>query len=49
MRTVPEFAGMIPAMQRRVDVLPAPFGPTSPRTSPGRTENDRLRTAVKPP
>src|SRR5262245_64094944 len=40
---------MIPAIARSVVVLPAPFGPTSPSTSPGRTANDRSRTAVNVP
>jgi hypothetical protein len=36
---------MIPAMVRIVVVLPAPFGPTSAGTSPGRTSNDNPSTA----
>src|SRR6185369_3686285 len=32
-----------------VVVLPAPFGPTSPSTSPGPTRKDRSRTALKLP
>jgi hypothetical protein len=38
-----------PAMLRSVVVLPAPFGPTSPSTSPGGTRNDSECTAVKSP
>ena len=34
---------------RIVVVLPAPFGPTRPRTSPGSTRNDRPRTAGRSP
>src|SRR5262245_48000540 len=40
---------MIPAIARSVVVLPAPFGPTSPSTSPGRTANERSCTAVNAP
>jgi hypothetical protein len=47
MRTLPELIGMMPARHRSVEVFPAPFGPTRPSTSPGRTEKERLRTAVK--
>src|SRR5439155_3952111 len=45
MRTEPRVAGMMPDKQRSVVVLPAPFGPTNPRTSPGRTVNDKSLTA----
>src|SRR5436190_21595068 len=37
---------MMPDRHRRVVVLPAPFGPTRPNTSPGRTTNDRFSTAT---
>ncbi len=30
-------------------VLPAPFGPIRPRTSPGSTRSDTASTAVNPP
>src|SRR4029078_1667048 len=40
---------MMPARQRSVVVFPAPFGPTSPRISPGPTSNVTPRTAVKSP
>ena len=49
MSTVPAFAGMMPARERSVDVLPAPLGPTKPSTSPGCTRKDSSRTAVKSP
>src|SRR6478609_5426583 len=40
---------MMPAIARNVVVLPAPFGPTRPSTSPGRTANDKSFTAVNVP
>src|SRR5438552_2911655 len=46
MRIAPRVGGMMPARQRKVVVLPAPFGPTSPMTSPGRTVKDRSLTAA---
>ena len=46
---VPPLRGMMPARQRSVVVFPAPLGPTRPSTSPGRTANDRSRTAVNSP
>src|SRR5262245_4277861 len=39
----------MPVRQRSVVVLPAPFGPTSPKTSVGPTENERSSTATKSP
>src|SRR5437016_1933233 len=45
MRAEPRVAGMMPDKQRSVVVLPAPFGPTNPRTSPGRTVKDKSLTA----
>src|SRR2546427_10728981 len=45
MRTEARVAGMMPDKQRSVVVLPAPFGPTNPSTSPGRTVNDKSLTA----
>jgi hypothetical protein len=49
MRTVPLVGTMMPARLVSVVVLPAPFGPTSPRISPGATLNDRRSTAVRSP
>src|SRR5262245_13801611 len=49
MLTRPVLGGMIPAMLRKVVVLPAPFGPTRPSTSPGRTVKLRSRTAANSP
>ena len=48
-RPLPEVGTMMPARQRSVVVFPAPFGPTSPSTSPGPTRNERALTAVKSP
>src|SRR6266566_7105247 len=45
MRAEPRVAGMMPDKQRSVVVLPAPFGPTNPSTSPGRTVKDKSLTA----
>src|SRR5580704_10289698 len=39
----------MPTRQRNVDVLPAPFGPMRPTTSPGPTVNDRSSTALNEP
>ena len=47
--TVPALGTRIPIIMRMVVVLPAPFGPRNPNTSPRSTENSRSRTAVKPP
>ena len=44
---VPAFGGRIPARHRSVVVLPAPFGPTSPSTSPRATRKLRPSTAVR--
>src|SRR3954466_4616077 len=44
---LPADGAMIPQRQRRVVVLPAPLGPTSPRTSPGPMSNVRWLTAVR--
>src|SRR5690606_38744924 len=46
--TRPSVGGRMPARVRRVVVFPAPFGPTSPRISPGDTSNERSFTARKP-
>jgi len=48
-RIAPRVGGMMPVRQRSVVVLPAPLGPTRPSTSPGRTANDKSRTAVNSP
>src|SRR5512141_1933533 len=45
----PELGAWIPTMQRRVEVLPAPFGPIKPTTSDGATEKDKRSTAVNVP
>ena len=42
---VARVAGRNPSHTSRVLVLPAPFGPSRPNTSPSRTSNDRPRTA----
>src|SRR4051812_29506721 len=47
MAMLPADGAMIPQRQRRVVVLPAPLGPTSPRTSPGPMSNVRWLTAVR--
>jgi hypothetical protein len=44
---LPLVGGCRPASARNVEVLPAPFGPTRPSTSPGFTEKVRSRTATK--
>ena len=49
MEIEPPVGRMMPARQRSVVVLPAPFGPTSPRISPPGTWKDRSRTAVTAP
>ena len=49
MRAVPAVGIMKPASMRMVVDLPAPFGPRKPSTSPRRTVNDTLSTAVKAP
>src|SRR5258707_6018087 len=49
MRMEPRVGGIMPARQRRVVVLPAPLGPTRPRTSPGWTEKDTSLTATNSP
>src|SRR6267143_1473536 len=49
MRTRPEVGRRMPASDRSVVVLPAPFGPMRPTISPGPTSNDRSSTATKSP
>src|SRR5512136_2476500 len=46
-RAVPEVAGRKPASSRMVVVLPAPFGPRSPTTSPRGMEKVRSSTAAR--
>jgi hypothetical protein len=48
-RMVPEVGWMMPQSDRRVVVLPAPLGPTSPRTSPLRTSKVSDSTATTEP
>jgi hypothetical protein len=45
----PADGAMIPARHRSVVVLPAPFGPTRPSTSPGPTVKEMRSTAVNAP
>src|SRR5215472_5795635 len=44
----PDVGGRMPARQRSVVVLPAPFGPTRPTISPPSTASERPLTAVNP-
>src|SRR5712691_6430102 len=48
-RTEPRRGLMAPAMAISVDVLPAPFRPSSATASPGPTRSDAFRTTVLPP
>src|SRR5512141_3183609 len=48
-RAVPDVGSDKPSSIRMVVVLPAPFGPKRPNTSPGRTLRSSLSTAVKSP
>ena len=45
----PLLAGRSPHSMRKVVVLPAPFGPSSPKISPRLTEKETWSTAVKSP
>src|ERR671923_241625 len=36
-------------MQLKIDVLPAPLGPITANSSPGRTSNETASSAVTPP
>ena len=47
--TRPCVAGAIPVITSNSVVLPAPFGPPMPSTSPGRTESDSPSTAFSEP
>ena len=46
MRAVPEVAAMKVVRMRMVVLLPAPFGPRKPTTSPCLTENDTPSSAT---
>ena len=46
-RSRPASGARIPATQRSVVVLPAPFGPTRPRISPARTSKPSASTATR--
>src|SRR5687767_1819409 len=46
MRTVPEVAGINPERMRKIVLLPAPFGPSSPTISPRPTSKETSLTAV---
>ena len=47
--TLPDEGGMVPLTTLKHVVLPAPFGPIRPTSSPRPTENDTLRKAARPP
>jgi hypothetical protein len=47
--TVPEVDGFNPVMALRKVVLPAPFGPIKPMTSPWCNVMETLLTAINPP
>jgi hypothetical protein len=49
MKADPAVARLRPSRMRRVEVLPAPFGPRNPVTLPGTAENDTSRNAVTSP
>src|SRR6476661_1359428 len=46
---VPSSAGMTPEIKLKSDVLPAPFGPISPRTRPLRIDRSMLSATTMPP
>src|SRR5262245_32533960 len=48
-RTSPAVGAMRPPSIRRVVVLPAPFGPSRPKISPGATRKETSATAVRSP
>src|SRR5437762_9148120 len=48
-RMVPRDAGLRPEMSSNKVVLPAPFGPPMPRTSPIPTSKERSSTAANAP
>jgi hypothetical protein len=49
-RALPSVASISVARMRIVVVLPAPFGPRNPNTSPGRhAEGDAVEPLVSPP
>ena len=47
--TLPEVAGISPAIMRMVVLFPAPFGPRNPTTSPRPMRKDTLSIAFTPP
>src|SRR5919197_3436208 len=49
MRTRPDVGRRMPASDRSVVVLPAPFGPIRPTISPAATSNERSSTATNEP
>ena len=49
MTAVPDVGGSSVTIMRISVDLPAPFGPSSPKISPGATENEMPSTAVKSP
>src|SRR5271156_168299 len=49
MRIMPASGLMVPAIRLSSVVLPEPFGPISPKTSPGETARDMSLTATNPP
>src|SRR5215218_2406298 len=49
MLTVPAVGRIRPTSMRIVVVLPAPFGPRKPNTSPACTSNEALSTMVRGP
>src|SRR5712692_5159155 len=48
-RIEPALGTSAPASMLKMVLFPEPFGPISPRISPGSTANDTWLTAVKPP
>ena len=49
MTAVPDVGGSSVTIMRISVDLPAPFGPSRPKISPGATENEMPSTAVKSP
>src|SRR6266446_4994313 len=47
--TLPSSASSSPVMRRKMVVLPAPFGPTSPTFSPGLIWNEASTNKICPP
>ena len=48
-KAAPPSGGRMPSSISTVVVLPAPFGPRMPNTSPGATENETPATASRSP